>query len=166
MITTIGYEKANLTDFVKTLESCNVDILVDVRDRAQSRRPGFSKSALSAALNEAGIEYTHYKVLGDPKEGRDAARAGKFDLFHKIFMGVMNSTEAQGALVELKELAKHKIICLMCYERDQRECHRKIIAEHLEVMLGCKSSHLGVRKFASSSSTAGRMLHSGESAAA
>ncbi len=166
MIATIGYEKASLSDFVKTLEVCEIDILVDVRDRAQSRRPGFSKTALSAAVNEVGIDYVHYKALGDPKEGREAARAGKFDLFQKIFLEVLSTNEAQEALFEVKELAKNSNICLMCYERDQRECHRKIIAERLEVMLDCKPNHVGVQKFASKPTTIRRVLHTDQSAAA
>lgn len=166
MISTIGYEKANLSDFVRTLEVCDVEVLIDIRDRAQSRRPGFSKSALSAAVGEAGIDYIHVKALGDPKEGRDAARSGDFALFQRIFSDVLNTDAAQDALMEVKELAKNYNICLMCYERDQRECHRKIVAEKLEELLGCKARHVGVQKFASKPSTERRVLHSHQSASA
>jgi uncharacterized protein (DUF488 family) len=166
MIATIGYEKAQLSDFVRTLVVCEIDILIDIRDRAQSRRPGFSKSALSAAVGEVGIEYLHYKQLGDPKEGRDAARAGNLELFQTIFLDVMETDVAQEALKEVKELAKNYNICLMCYERDQRECHRKIVADRLEAMLNCKAKHLGVQKFASKPNAERRMLHSHQSAAA
>ena len=38
-----------------------------------SRRPGFSKSALRAALEETWIEYLHLKALGTPADGRAAA---------------------------------------------------------------------------------------------
>lgn len=166
MIATIGYEKANLSDFVQTLEVCEIDILVDIRDRAQSRRPGFSKSALSVAVGEAGIEYVHYKALGDPKEGRDAARSGNFDLFQKIFLEVMKTDAAQSAFTEVKELAKNYNICLMCYERDQRECHRKIVADQLEEVLGYKARHVGVQKFAPKPSAERRVLHTHQSATA
>jgi uncharacterized protein (DUF488 family) len=166
MIATIGYEKADLSDFVKTLEVCEIDILIDIRDRAQSRRSGFSKSALSAAVGEAGIGYVHYKALGDPKEGRDAARSGNFDLFRKIFLEVMKTDAAQVAFAEVKELAKSYNICLMCYERDQRECHRKIVADQLEEILGCKARHVGVQKFAPKQSAERRVLHTHQSATA
>jgi uncharacterized protein (DUF488 family) len=166
MIATIGYEKANLSDFVGTLVACNIEVLVDIRDRAQSRRPGFSKSALSDAVGDAGIEYVHFKALGDPKEGREAARSGNFQLFQKIFLEVLNTDAAQDALIQIKELAKNYNICLMCYERDQRECHRKIVAERLEEMLGCKARHVGVQKFVSKPSTEGRVLYTHQSVAA
>lgn len=166
MITTIGYEKSHLSDFIRTLEVSEVGILVDIRDRAQSRVRGFSKSALSEAVEAAGMKYYHFKALGDPKEGRDAARSGNFELFRKIFSEVMESDEAKNALSIVKELAVNNKICLMCYERDQRHCHRKIVASHLEEMLDVKAQHLGVQKFASKRSTERRVLYPDQSAAA
>lgn len=98
MISTIGYEKADLEHFVGTLQLVGVEVLVDVRDRAQSRRKGFSKTALSERLQQAGIEYIHFRVLGDPKEGREAARSGNMKKFRSIFSQVLASEKAQQAL--------------------------------------------------------------------
>lgn len=159
MLATIGYERADLSDFIATLGRCGIDVLVDVRDRAQSRRPGFSKSALSDALAEAGIGYLHMKELGDPKAGRDAARSGNYDLFRKIFADVMSSQAGRKALSELEVLAGTQNICLMCFERDQHTCHRKIVADHLESALGKKARHLGVEQGAGRKTTARRVRH-------
>jgi len=65
LINTIGYEGARPDDFVETLRAADVTMVIDIRDRAQSRRPGFSKSALEQSLAEAGIGYVHYRELGD-----------------------------------------------------------------------------------------------------
>ncbi|OYX65761.1 MAG: hypothetical protein B7Y88_07580 [Sphingomonadales bacterium 32-64-17] len=157
MVATIGYEKANLSDFIATLQLGNIDILVDIRDRAQSRRPGFSKSRLSSALEEAGIAYLHFRELGDPKEGREAARQGDFAKFRRIFSNVLSSERAQQALAKLEELASQSEICLMCYERDQATCHRKIVSDCLEVSLGKPARHLGVRSGAGKSAEVGRV---------
>jgi uncharacterized protein (DUF488 family) len=166
MLTTIGYERASLSDFIATLELCDIDVLVDVRDRAQSRRPGFSKAALSAALNAVGISYVHMRELGDPKEGRDAARSGDFDRFRAIFHSVMETDEAKNAIAELEVLAKRNRICLMCFERDQATCHRKIVADHLETNLNLKARHLGVKEGAGKRPAARRMHDSDQGAAA
>ena len=128
MISTIGYEKCTLEDFVATLQARQIDVLVDIRERAQSRRPGFSKTALSKAVSEVAIEYIHLRELGDPKAGREAARAGMFEKFRSIFSKVMASKSAQEALSTIELLARSKRICLMCYERDHRLCHRKMVA--------------------------------------
>ena len=144
MIATIGYERSSQSDFLATLQFSEIEVLVDIRDRAQSRVPGFSKTALASAAKEAGIDYIHLKALGDPKEGRDAARAGLIEEFRQIFSRVMESEGAQDALIEIEEMALSKRICLMCYERDPRDCHRKIVSDHLKVTLGCDITHLGV----------------------
>src|SRR5271166_399979 len=52
---TIGYEKARVADFLATLASAGVANLIDVRDRPISRRPGFSKRQLAAAVDASAI---------------------------------------------------------------------------------------------------------------
>lgn len=166
MLATIGYEKSTPEDFIATLQARRIEVLIDIRDRAQSRRRGFSKSALSAAVNSAGIEYRHLRELGDPKEGRDAARAGMFEKFQKIFSVVLAARPAQEALVEIALLAKSKRICLMCYERDHRYCHRKLVSDYLEKSIGFKALHLGVATNGPEKRQERRMLHSRQGAAA
>lgn len=166
MLATIGYERAELSDFVATLQDCKVDILVDIRDRAQSRRKGFSKSALSEALAEAGIGYLHFRELGDPKEGREAARRGDFASFRKIYEGVMSSSYAEDALGKIEELLGQSSICLMCYERDHRTCHRKIVSDRLEVSTSYQARHLGVVSGAGRKRAKGRVRHPHQSSTA
>ena len=67
---TIGYEKTLLKDVISTLAAARVPTLIDVRDRPISRRPGFSKRQLAAAIEEAGMRYVHLQALGTPPEGR------------------------------------------------------------------------------------------------
>lgn len=166
MISTIGYEKADLDHFVGTLLAAKIDVLIDIRDRAQSRRKGFSKTALSQKLKEFGISYVHFRELGDPKAGREAARAGNYALFEKIFDEVMKSDEAQKSLEKITTLAKDNSICLLCYERNHHECHRKIVSDHLERVLKVKARHLGVQAIEPVRKSKRRMLHNNQSAAA
>ncbi|HYW06517.1 MAG TPA: DUF488 domain-containing protein, partial [Longimicrobium sp.] len=66
-----------MRSFLDALAEAEIELLVDVRAVASSRRPGFAKTRLAANLAEAGIEYLHLRALGTPAEGRAAARAGK-----------------------------------------------------------------------------------------
>lgn len=166
MVATIGYERASLADFIATLKLAKIDVLVDVRDRAQSRRPGFSKSALCDALRSEGIRYLHMRELGDPKAGREAARRGDFVTFRKIFGEVMRSVKAREAIKKLEELASTDTICLMCFERDQATCHRTIVADCLEKTLNLKTQHLGVKEGVGSRSAVRRMHDTHQGAAA
>jgi len=81
---TIGYEKALLKDVVATLAAAGVTTLIDVRDRPISRRPGFSKRQLAAAIEVAGMRYVHLQALGTPPEGRLAGRRREWDRFWGI----------------------------------------------------------------------------------
>jgi len=141
---TIGYEKARLADVLATLEGAGVRTLIDVRDRPISRRPGFSKRQLAAALEEAGIRYLGLRALGTPPEGREAGRAGKWERFWGIVEAKLATPEADLALHEAAETAQRDASCLLCYEADWRGCHRRRVAEILSERHGFAIRHLGV----------------------
>lgn len=143
-IFTIGYEKSNIADFVSRLADAEIEVLVDVRELPLSRKKGFSKNGLDAAMREAGIDYLHVKALGDPKPGREAARAGNHGLFVEIFTRHMDGEVAQTALTELADTVKGKRVCLTCFERHHEGCHRKIVAERLSALVGAPIEHIAV----------------------
>ncbi|MDA4848048.1 DUF488 family protein [Hoeflea poritis] len=142
---TIGYEGSNIADFVATLKRSDVKILIDVRELPLSRKKGFSKRALKGALEAADIQYTHFKDLGDPKPGRDAARAGDFATFRKIFSQHMRSPAAQAAIEEAIPLVKNGGACLLCFERCHSNCHRSIVASELLERTSLLIRHIGVQ---------------------
>ena len=141
-IWTIGYEKVGQGDFVAALKAAKIKTLVDVREVANSRRAGFSKKSLAAALDEAGITYIHMKPLGTPKAGREAARKGDTKTMTRIFEAKMVEPESQLALAETAELAARGRTCIMCLEHDWRGCHRTIVARHLTEDFGIKPVNL------------------------
>jgi uncharacterized protein (DUF488 family) len=140
---TIGYEQTPPRSVLDELEQAGVKLLVDVRAVASSRRPGFSKSQLAAGLDERGIDYLHLRGLGTPKEGRLAARAGDYDRLEKIFAKHLKTPQAKEELDELSALVKTSgPVCILCYERDHRHCHRHWIAEIIEERDGVKIENL------------------------
>lgn len=146
VLTTIGYEGANLTDFIATLQEAGISRLIDVRELPMSRRKGFAKQALSEALAGAGIEYVHLRGLGDPKEGREAARAGNFVEFVRVFNNHMRSEIAQTDLKRAIGLVAQGGACLMCYERNHAACHRSIVAKAISDSVKGTIRNLGVRE--------------------
>jgi len=140
---TIGYEQTPSKAVLDELENAGVKLLVDVRAVASSRRPGFSKSQLAAGLDARGISYLHLRGLGTPKEGREAARGGKFALLHRIYAAHLKTPQAREELDELSALVKKSgPICILCYERDHSHCHRQWIAEIIEERDGVKVANL------------------------
>jgi uncharacterized protein (DUF488 family) len=128
---TIGYEGADADRFLTTLKDAGVATVADVRAVALSRKKGFSKNQLRGNLAEAGLGYRHFIDLGTPKAGREAARAGDTERMHRIFCEQLATAGAQTQLEELAELAGTEAICLLCFERDPAQCHRRLIAERL-----------------------------------
>jgi len=140
---TIGYEQTPAKSVLDELERAGVKLLVDVRAVAASRRPGFSKNQLAAGLNERGISYLHLRGLGTPKDGREAARAGHFDTLHKIYAKHLETPQAKEELDELSALVKKSApVCILCYERDHKHCHRQWIAEIIEERDGIRIENL------------------------
>ncbi len=144
-IATIGYEGASISDFVAALKQAKVKIVIDVRELPLSRKKGFSKNQLADFLVSQNILYIHLRGLGDPKEGRIAARAGQFKLFEKIFSSHMKSEVAQRDLEKAIEIVNEKYACLMCYEADHETCHRSIVADHIAEKTGLTINHLAVQ---------------------
>jgi len=140
-IWTVGYENVGLADFIAALKGAKIQLLLDIREVANSRRAGFSKKTLAASLDEAGIAYLHLKPLGTPKAGRDAARRGDTETMHAIYEEKLETPESQLALREAADLAKQKRAALMCLEHDWRCCHRAIVADRLGAF-GLKAKHL------------------------
>ena len=70
-LATIGYESATLDAVIGRLKTAGVELVIDVRAVAASRRAGFSKTLLGASLNAAGIDYRHLRGLGTPKPGAE-----------------------------------------------------------------------------------------------
>jgi uncharacterized protein (DUF488 family) len=144
---TIGYEQTPSKAVLDELEQAGVKLLVDVRAVAASRRPGFSKNQLAAGLDERGISYLHLRGLGTPKDGREAARSGQFDALHKIYARHLKTPQAREELDELSALVRQAgPVCILCYERDHRECHRQWIAEIIEARDGVKIENLAAKQ--------------------
>jgi uncharacterized protein (DUF488 family) len=124
-ILTIGYEGASL----------------DVRELPNSRRRGFSKSALSAALREAGIEYSHERALGSPREMRRRLR--KEGDLERFFGDFCNYLATQQTLLDAVARSAGSL-ALLCYERNPAECHRSVVAAALARRAKCPVRHLMV----------------------
>ncbi|HEV7588376.1 MAG TPA: DUF488 domain-containing protein [Longimicrobium sp.] len=131
-LTTIGYENTTVPRFLDALKEAEVELLVDVRAVASSRRPGFAKTKLAANVGTIGMEYLHLRGLGTPAEGRAAARAGRYDELRTIYLEHLGTPEAQDQLEQLAELVRSgRRVCLLCFEADPAHCHRSMVASAL-----------------------------------
>jgi len=119
-----------------------VTTLLDVRELPISRRKRFSKSALGEALRAAGITYQHELLRGSPRDVRHRLKAtGDMKAFLSDYE--VHLAQQTGLLDELASTLNGNV-ALMCYERDARHCHRRVVARELGCRFGIEPRHLGV----------------------
>jgi uncharacterized protein (DUF488 family) len=139
---TIGYEGASVETLVTALKEAGVTRILDIRYSPWSRRDEFSQDALIPALAAYGIAYTHIKALGNPPEGREAARVGHMAAYREVMGNHLKAPDGQAGLREALALATQEAVCLLCLERAPRHCHRSIVAEALSAMGEFEVAHL------------------------
>jgi uncharacterized protein (DUF488 family) len=127
----VGYEGREIGEFVRDLAVRGVTVLADVRLNAVSRRRGFSKAALKTALDANGISYLHLPGLGNPKENRSIFSGDHVQEGRDAFRALMSSDDAQRDLETLRSVAAETVVAVLCFERDERRCHRKVIIDEV-----------------------------------
>lgn len=139
---TVGYEGVALKQFIERLRLADVQLVVDVRDVPLSRKRGFSKTALSVALSEAGLQYLHIRELGCPKPIRDQYRLdGDWKRYTAAFMAHLRQQAA--AVRDLAAVCRRSTAALLCYEADSTRCHRTYVARAVAgVVVGARVVHI------------------------
>jgi uncharacterized protein (DUF488 family) len=125
---TIGYEQLWPDALVAELLAADVQRVLDVRFRPQSRRPGMSKTKLALKLAEHGIAYEHRRELGTPVEIRGLFRAGHLEEARAAYRAQVDGATVDALAAELERGPRTALLCL---EADPAGCHRRVIAELL-----------------------------------
>jgi uncharacterized protein (DUF488 family) len=137
---TIGYEGRTPDRLVADLRAAGVRLVIDVRELPISRKRGFSKSALKASLEAAGIGYVGERRLGAPREARHRLReGGPWAPFANAYLAHLDGQPE--ALAEAEAAARRTPTALLCYERDGLACHRGLLAARL-AQRGLEPVHL------------------------
>ena len=125
----IGYEGNTLEELVDQIQRQGATVLVDVRLNAISRKRGFSKTALAAGLEAAGITYLHRPQLGNPRENRAGYSDDAFSEVGRAartqYSDHINNAAGSDALEELTQLANATRVAVLCFERSELHCHRR-----------------------------------------
>lgn len=130
---TIGYQGRSVSDLVRRLRAHDVRVLVDVRERALSRRPDFNGVRLSAALERAGIVYRHIPELGSKSSLRQTLWETKdFERFAGLYLAYLRRWRLGDVNVLARLVHREGVVCILCYELDADSCHRRILAEEAQ----------------------------------
>jgi uncharacterized protein (DUF488 family) len=144
---TIGHSNRSLQELVELLRPGGVRELVDVRTAPGSKRnPQFGLQPLATGLGSAGIGYRHEPALGGFRRPREDSPNPGWE--HPAFRGYadhMADEDFSQALGRLEATARERPTAFMCAEAQWWRCHRRLIADALQVR-GWRVLHLGLRK--------------------
>jgi uncharacterized protein (DUF488 family) len=152
---TIGVYGFSGPAFIGALQDAEVGLVLDVRQRRGVRGSEYAWAnarRLQAALEEAGIGYSHLPELAPTTEMRqlqyrEDERRGEGKRSRTVLAPeyVRRYTEEILDQVDLEPIVRwvgEKRAALLCVERDPEACHRSLIAERLEREFGPKVQHL------------------------
>jgi uncharacterized protein (DUF488 family) len=120
ILSTIGYEAATLAEVIARLRAAGVEVVVDVRAVAASRRAGFSKTVLRASLRPRASP-TSTCGARHPQAGAGGGRRGRITEMEAIFAEHMRTPEAQDALALAVAIARERPAALLCFEACARD---------------------------------------------
>jgi uncharacterized protein (DUF488 family) len=135
-IFTIGHSTRSIPEFVDLLRCGPVDLVVDVRTVARSRRnPQYNEDVLGAELAGYQVGYSRMSNLGGLRGRSRDVPAGvngfwENQSFHNYADYALSDRFAV-ALDELMEVSESRRCAIMCAEAVWWRCHRRIIADYL-----------------------------------
>ena len=132
----VGYEGQDLPSFLAAVTAAGIEVLIDIRLNPISRKRGFSKRALTESLAGIGVVYGHEPALGNPKTNRAGftGPAAEWSAARTRYDQLLTAPAAQDALARVAQTALTHRTAVLCFEADQRHCHRDVVLTHLRTL--------------------------------
>lgn len=136
---TIGYTKSTLRCFIERLKAAGVDGVIDIRLNNTSQLAGFSKKDdLDFLLGEGfGIDYVHLQELAPTPEILDDYKKSKdWAVYQSRYSRLIAERDMVGALTRLVSDRGLSKPCLLCAEPNPDKCHRRLLAQAVQLSSG------------------------------
>jgi uncharacterized protein (DUF488 family) len=135
LVWTVGHSTRSEADFIRLLQTYQLEAVADVRRLPGSRRlPQFDQEPLAAHLDRHGIAYRWFPGLGGRRKAdADSPNLGWRNVSFRGYADHLQSEEFATAFAQLLELAAEARITLMCSEAVWWRCHRRLIADVLDL---------------------------------
>jgi uncharacterized protein (DUF488 family) len=129
----MGYEGQDLPSFLAAVTAAGIEVLIDIRLNPMSRKRGFSKRALTESLAGIGVVYRHEPALGNPKTNRPGftGPADEWSAARARYQQLLSAPAAQDALARIAQTTLTSRTAVLCFEADQRHCHRDVVLTQL-----------------------------------
>lgn len=126
MTFTIGYAGRSVDEFLAILSAAKVERVIDVRALPLSRRKGFSKTPLGAALRKRDIEYVNLRAAGNP------FRDKRHDVHQCLALYGGYLDKRPEVVDEVDAAVRGCRAALLCFEAAPHECHRSVLTDRLQ----------------------------------
>jgi len=132
---TIGHSTLPIEEFIRLLQTHEIDEIADVRSIPKSRHcPQFNTGALAESLRSAGVRYTHIAKLGGRRHTRkDSINLGWRNASFRGYADYMATPQFAEGLDALSHIAGERSTAIMCAEAVPWRCHRSLIADAMIV---------------------------------
>ena len=132
---TIGFTQKKAEQFFETLTKAGVKRVIDTRLNNVSQLAGFAKKPdLQYFLQKiGGIEYIHILDLAPTKDILDAYKKKEitWDSYEQKFNQLITQRKIESKLsIDIIDKS-----CLLCSELKPHNCHRRLVAEYLQINL-------------------------------
>lgn len=132
---TIGFTQKKAEQFFETLTKAGVKRVIDTRLNNVSQLAGFAKKPdLQYFLQKiGGIEYIHILDLAPTKDILDAYKKKEitWDSYEQKFNQLITQRQIERKLsIDIIDKS-----CLLCSELKPHNCHRRLVAEYLQINL-------------------------------
>jgi uncharacterized protein (DUF488 family) len=127
---TLGYQGRDLNEVLQIVQRHDIEQVLDVRENATSKKPGFAAGELKQVLAGIGVVYAHLPELGCASESRQALWRGESE---EAFLDDYRRrlAERPEAFANLVHRIRSASTLLLCLERDPSRCHRAVLVEKL-----------------------------------
>lgn len=128
---TIGFTRTSAESFFTRLRDAGVKSVIDVRLNNVSQLAGFAKRDDLAYFLKAlgGLRYVHEPLLAPTKTMLATyRRGGTWPRYETQFRALLVERRVDEVLTR----STFADACLLCSEREPTQCHRRLVAEHLQ----------------------------------
>ena len=144
-IATVGHGTLPADEFAALLKTANVSTLVDVRRYPGSRKfPHYGAASMAAWLPAANINYIELPDLGGRRRPTNDLTNGAWrNPQFRAYADHMATDEfAQGVAALMEMASATSLMAVMCSESVWWRCHRRLLADHLQIVEGITVEHL------------------------
>jgi uncharacterized protein (DUF488 family) len=143
-IRTLGHGTLSADELASLFTEAGIEVVVDVRRYPGSRRhPHFGRDQMAAWLPGTGSEYRWMPALGGRRRPEPGSpNLGLRNEQFRAYADHMATAEFADAVTELVRLATDRSVAVMCSESVWWRCHRRLLADHLVLVVGAPVDHL------------------------